>query len=390
MNVLITHASNRIGYAAIYSLGRKGIPVYTTDYSRFSMSFYSMHCHGYDICPIPYKKPNDYINSLLNIIKKRKIKILLPMYDETYLISKNKNYFPSELIIPIPDYKKIMSVHNKYNLMNVCKKLCIQTPKTYLPKSIDDIENILDKVDFPLVLKPIKGGGSFGISYVDSKEKLIKNYKKFDPKYHKNKLMIQEYIKGTTYCQALLCKNGELRASFAYKQLREYPLTGGTATFRESIKEERMEKNLLKILRGLKWTGICHADFILSDHDSKIYLIDINPRFWGSLMQAIASGVDFPYLIYKMAIEGDIKPITNYKIGVRTLWLWGDLRILLKRIITTKKKAYAIRDFFGSFKHGLIIDDFHLKDPIPFLIYPLKKLGQIIAKRTFSPSRGGF
>ena len=33
-------------------------------------------------------------------------------------------------------------------------------------------------------------------------------------------------------------------------------------------------------------------------------LIEVNPRFWGSLALAIYAGIDFPYLLYKLAMEG--------------------------------------------------------------------------------------
>ena len=46
--------------------------------------------------------------------------------------------------------------------------------------------------------------------------------------------------------------------------------------------------------------------------------MEINPRFWGSLQGAISSGVDFPYLLYKMVKEGDIEENLDYKRGIKT------------------------------------------------------------------------
>lgn len=41
MSVIVTNAKNRIAYAAIRSLARKGIKVISADYYPWSMSFFS-------------------------------------------------------------------------------------------------------------------------------------------------------------------------------------------------------------------------------------------------------------------------------------------------------------------------------------------------------------
>ena len=43
--------------------------------------------------------------------------------------------------------------------------------------------------------------------------------------------------------------------------------------------------------------------------------MEINPRFWGSLETVIQAGVDFPYLLYRIATEGDVEPHMDYRFG---------------------------------------------------------------------------
>ncbi|MCD6360205.1 MAG: hypothetical protein J7M38_05010 [Armatimonadetes bacterium] len=57
------------------------------------------------------------------------------------------------------------------------------------------------------------------------------------------------------------------------------------------------------------------------------YLIEVNPKFWGSLDLAVESGVDFPGYIYDYYILGK-KP--NFK-GYRNIcftWLTGLIRYI--------------------------------------------------------------
>src|SRR5439155_4298107 len=135
-----------------------------------------------------------------------------------------------------------------------------------------------------------------------------------------NQFFVQEKIAGHTHCVAMLFNRGQLRATVGYRQLRDYPVRGGQATLRVSVRNERAEAHLRRLLESLRWHGTCQADFIIEDGSETPYLIDINPRLWGSLTQAIASGVDFPYLIYRLAKDGDIPPVTSFTTNVVTRW----------------------------------------------------------------------
>ena len=66
------------------------------------------------------------------------------------------------------------------------------------------------------------------------------------------------------------------------------------------------------------------VEFKKDNRDSEFKLMEINPKFWGSLDLAIASGVNFPHLICEMAVKGDIKPIFSYKTGVKFRWPFPD------------------------------------------------------------------
>jgi hypothetical protein len=51
-----------------------------------------------------------------------------------------------------------------------------------------------------------------------------------------------------------------------------------------------------KICESTSWTGFAMFEFKLTDKN-EIYLIEINPRIWGSINQSIQMGVNFPYYL---------------------------------------------------------------------------------------------
>lgn len=389
MRVLVTNAHSRMAYAAVGSLGSRGHTVFAADCTPAPMAACSRFASGHDRYPSPYREPEAFISALGQIIERRGIELVLPIYDETFIIAKYRDRLPEGVIIPVESWEKIARLHHKDSLMRLAGELGVRAPRTFMVGGGLTLSDIARRLEFPVVLKPVRGAGAFGVAYASSPEEMERLYHSFDRERHANELMIQEYVPGQVCCQALLCQAGEVRARFAYRQLREYPLSGGTATWRESIRMPEMEEALGAILRALAWNGLCQADFIVSSRDGLPYLTDCNPRFWGSLKQAIASGVDFPHLLLQMATGAGWAAPPDYRLGVRTLWIWGDVRVLAKRLANGTGKLAAVGDFLSSLWRAEGFDDLELRDPLPFLVYPLQVSREMLRNRTLKPSRGG-
>jgi hypothetical protein len=124
---------------------------------------------------------------------------------------------------------------------------------------------------------------------------------------------VLERVTGEAACVSLLydCE-GRLQAHFAHRRLREWPHSGGPSTVRESIHDPTLLARARRLLEALAWRGLAH-------------ILEINPRFWGSLHLAVESGVNFPALLVNMAL-GRPAPFDGYRTGVRSTWWWpGEL-----------------------------------------------------------------
>ena len=110
-----------------------------------------------------------------------------------------------------------------------------------------------------------------------------------------------------------------------------------------------------KILHLLGWHGVAMVEFKVGP-DEIPYLMEVNARFWGSLQLAIDAGVDFPYLLFKMAIGAPLEHISEYKVGTKSRWLLGDLDHLYLRLrdrtcthVALPSKWQTFRDFMKFF-----------------------------------------
>jgi predicted ATP-grasp superfamily ATP-dependent carboligase len=100
----------------------------------------------------------------------------------------------------------------------------------------------------------------------------------------------------------------------------------------------------------------------MDPRDNTPKLMEINPRFWGSLALAIESGVNFPYLLYKMALGESFKPVETYQLGVICRWLLpGDML----HYIHNPQRRKISRAFFRFKADNLYYDIVSLSDPLP-------------------------
>jgi hypothetical protein len=92
---------------------------------------------------------------------------------------------------------------------------------------------------------------------------------------------------------ALFDENSRVKAAFVHRRLREYPITGGPSTLRESVSRPEILELGLSLLKALDWFGVAMVEFKMDPRDDTPKLMEVNPRFWGSLQLAISSGVHF-------------------------------------------------------------------------------------------------
>ena len=63
------------------------------------------------------------------------------------------------------------------------------------------------------------------------------------------------------------------------------------------------------------------VEFKRSDRDGELYLMEINPKLWGSLDLAIQAGCNFPVYIARTLLGGNVSVGGNYREGLTYQWV---------------------------------------------------------------------
>jgi predicted ATP-grasp superfamily ATP-dependent carboligase len=334
------------------------------------MSFASRYSKGHFVYPSPFKDQEGFVQRLIDEIRRLGADVLIPVFEETFLVAKHAARLSDHVSMVLPTYENILIAHNKDRWARLARKLDVPVPVSCAIEELQTESVRPDDLRFPVLVKPKQGGGAWGIQQIESSEALgiLLNGDNCNGMPW-GRFFVQEKIRGETHCVAMLFNQGQLRAKVAYRQLRDYPVTGGQATMRVSIRSYKAEAYLQRLLETLKWHGVCQADFVIDSNTQVPYLIDLNPRLWGSLAQAIASGVDFPYLIYRIAREGDVAPVTEFKTDVVTRWIGGELGAFFPHFKRSPARLQFVRRFFFPPMRAALYDDFSVADPLPFFAW---------------------
>ncbi len=355
---LITSASTRVAYCICKNLSRHGIQAVMADSDPLAMSFWSRHAASRHVYASPFLDEARFVEDLLMIIDKEKIDVLIPVLEETYFVARHRAVLAPHVRIFMAEYEKLISLHDKRSLKTIADRLGVSMPMTV---ELDGALALGFPPDFhfPAVLKPKQGGGGWSVMEIDGQSALQRMAEQSG--FLPERYLVQEKIEGPVAGVAMLYRDGVLVASDSYWTVQTYPHPYGQPTVRVSRDFPEATAALKTILDDLRWTGPCQADFLHDEARRQSFLIDVNPRFWGSVGQSIARGIDFPYYYYKCAMgENDFSAPLDPP-GVATRWLGGDMMRKAHALLTRSNAERPDAEFSGF----AAMDDFELRDPFP-------------------------
>lgn len=271
---------------------------------------------------------SENIQSFLKLIKDEHYDLIIGigassikfLSDNVELISKLTNLI-------LPPKKSLEICLNKNLTMDFAKAIKVEIPQTIVVENFKQLREIMQNVTFPVIMKSasetIKDTPTIYLDRYDNS--VFSNWEFLFKK--RNKFLIQKRIFGHGEAFFAIYDNGKLIDFMMHERLREYPLTGGPSTKAKTIYKEDLFIAGKKLLDELNWHGVAMVEF-KRDRDDKLVLMEINPKFWGSLDLALASGVNFPALAAQICLGKKLQPLGYHASETTFQWpLDGDLKL---------------------------------------------------------------
>jgi len=227
---------------------------------------------------------------------------------------------------------KIDTCFNKSNVMALADSLEVPHPRSWTAHSIDEVDVLPE--EFPVVIKAASELAVKGACYAHNaseRRSMAQNLFAQLPVNDKCGLLLQEYVRGVGRGYFTVYDSGRPVTAFMHERLRESPPTGGASTAARAIYDERLKDYSETMLRALDWHGPAMVEFKYDAERDRYNLIEINPKFWGSVELGLSAGINFGEIVVRLFRGDHLEYANQYNRNAVFVWpLDGDLAAIIR------------------------------------------------------------
>jgi predicted ATP-grasp superfamily ATP-dependent carboligase len=261
---------------------------------------------------------------------------------------------------------------DKRNTYRLAQDLGIPVPRTWFPKTVEDVRSIDAK--FPLILKPaIKENFIYEAKtkawQVNDKEHLVQRFEEAAAFVPQGEMMVQDLIPGGSSEQQYGCgfffAGQRALGVMGARYVRAHPPDfGRCSTFVETMDLPELEVLSTRFLQAIDYYGLAEVEFRRDPRDGEFKLLDVNARTWGYHSLGAAAGVDFPYMLFEHQIG---RPVGSFRArsGVRWLRWVTDLPVGVHGLFLGK---WNLLSYLKSIRGTNTEAVFDTADPLPSLV----------------------
>ena len=397
MRVLITDGNERAALAAARSLIRAGHSVCVTAPTRMSLAGVSRGVRSHQLAIDPLTQPARYAAELGRITREQHVGILLPVTDPSVeAVLEYRSALPESVVLPFPDLETYRAASDKARVLTLARESGFGVPETRIVATPGDAAATVPDDFFPAVVKPHRSvvrSGAIRHRLAVTPVADAAEYRRTVAALPRAAfpVLVQRRVSGVGEGFFALRWGGRTIAMFAHRRLREKPPTGGVSVYRESIAlDERLVGPGLRMLDALNWQGVAMIECKREDETGRQVVMEVNGRFWGSLQLAIDAGVDFPALLVRCAADQSVPEPSDYRVGIRSRWFWGDvdqLYLSLREGGGGGERLRALTAFLHVSPGRDRSEVWRWRDPAPFVVETLQWLGLLTPRRADARSR---
>ena len=294
MRVFITDISGNKSIVVARALwGVPGLEILGGDHRGFARRLHTRYAPRPLIYPNPATSPDRFVKELSRLIVDKRIDHVIPVNTtELRALMPHRDRLHGALDY-MGDPALFRRLDDKEELSRLTQELGLPVPRHY------HLENAIDR--FPLVFKPSESSSARGVRYIHNAREL----ESLRAGHRGERYVLQEYVTGFGAGYSVLCREGKILAACGHRRRAEWPVTGGSSMIRSYFEHPEMERIAARVIEHTRWSGVAMFEFKITPQN-EARLIEVNPRMWGSLYQSIASGVNFPLLLFRPEMANSI------------------------------------------------------------------------------------
>lgn len=326
MKALITDVHLRSAVAGVRALGREGLQVLALAPSWSSAGLWSRYAARRAVAPDVESDSAAFAQELERLARSWGPCVVYPGREITIdaVLAASSN--SSNIVLPYPPTEAWQALRDKTALPALAAAAGLRTPATLSVGTAPELAR--ESLPVPSIIKaPRSTSLSEAAKRANSQrelEEVIRSLSQDKP------FLVQEWSDGPLMALALVIdRDGNVAARFQQAAHRTWPAKAGPSSFAVSVApDEQLVASTAGMLVEAGYWGMAQVQFIQSRNG--VELIDVNPRFYGSLPLALACGVNLPAAWHAVASGAAPPPQKPYREGVSYRWLAADVLAALR------------------------------------------------------------
>ncbi len=323
VDAVVTDVHTGSSLAGLRDLGRAGYRVLAMGNGRSAAGSWSRYATICTEAVDSDRHPRGFIRSVAELAELHGPFVFYPSGESAiHAVLAHRDEIPASVVLPFADLEALAKLRDKRKLSAVAASVGLTTPKTLMEATASEIA--ANPPPLPVAIKQVLPEGS-----LKKRTRIVTNRAELDALLAvvapEESLLVQEKAEGPLIGLALvLDTHGQLVARFQQFARRLWPVDACGSTLAVSMApDEDLVKRCTRMLAACGFSGLAQLQFLRTDRGPA--LIDVNPRFYGSMALASASGLNLASAWHKVIIGESLSSVPDYRAGVHYRWLEGDV-----------------------------------------------------------------
>lgn len=306
-----------------------------TDMEKGAVGFLMADSHY--VVP-PGREETLFVEKMLEIAKKERADIIIPMSDEEVLaVSKHKKLFEENGIRCLcNDYETTKTCVDKGSMLNLLKSKGVETPRFFLPNSVSELSDAVHRLGYPdesVIFKPRIGRGTRGVWLLKENfsDEIFKHrgelrlitlegmIKQLENLRNIDNFILMEYLPGEEFSVDALSEKGNPLYILPRKRVKTVMGVSQTALIENN---ETVSRYVTEISKVFSFDSNFNVQLKYSK-SQKLLVYEINPRISGTVVANKAAGIDLLLLGILKELNEYVPRNLNFR-SVRMLRYWAE------------------------------------------------------------------
>ena len=322
---------------------------------------------------VPNPQAKDYIDALLEIVKKEGVNVYVPVCSPvaSYYDAKAKQALSPHCFVMHFDPEMVQQLDDKSQFSAVAQSLGLSVPESYCitqPSQVQEFDFSGQERKYIIKSIPYDSVRRLDLTKLPCNTPAeTAAFVKDLPISERNPWIMQAFIPGQEYCTHSTVRDGELRLHCCCK----------SSAFQinyEMVDHPEIEAWVRRFVGGLNLTGQISFDFIQAHDDGRIYAIECNPRTHSAITMFYSNPDVAKAYLETEPLSEVIQPLKSSR---PTYWIYHEIWRLVTNLLSPAQTWRRLQ-IIVSGKDAI----FEWFDPLPFLMVhhwqiPLLLLGNL-------------